>query len=250
VQEPERAGVGIEGFADGTRYQSARPGYPAAAIAYLIDHLEIVANSKVVDVAAGTGLFTRELLPYTSHVVAVEPSRGMRDEFAVQLPAVEVLDGVAESLPLRDGSVDVLTVAQAFHWFEAQAALKEFTRVLVPGGGIGLIWNERDETVEWVDALSRAIQWNVKKPYDMATDFSPILEHGGVVDVEKRLFKNAQLVDRTSLHQRVLTTSYIAVLDSSEQRKILDDVDRVVASFDEPFELPYVTTTYCARAPR
>jgi hypothetical protein len=58
------------------------------------------------------------------------------------------------------------------------------------------------------------------------------------------------LVDRFSLHQRVLTTSYIAVLDATEQRKILDDVDDVVASFDETFDLPYVTTTYCARAAR
>jgi hypothetical protein len=90
----------------------------------------------------------------------------------------------------------------------------------------------------------------VKKPYDMATDFTAILERGGFVDVEKLTFKNAQLMDRLALHQRVLTTSYIALLDAPSQRKILDDVDRVIESFDESFDLPYVTTTYCARAPR
>jgi chaperone required for assembly of F1-ATPase len=83
----------------------------------------------------------------------------------------------------------------------------------------------------------------------MATDFSTILEIGGFDDVEKRSFKNAQLMDRFTLHQRVLTTSYIAVLDSSQQQKILEDVDRIIKSFDEPFELPYVTTTYCATSP-
>ena len=241
--------VGIEGFADAGRYQSARPGYPAEAVGYLAQYLALESVTKVVDVAAGTGLFTRELLPFTSHVVAVEPGAGMRDEFSTQLPGVEVLEGVAEKLPLGDASVDVITVAQAFHWFEPMTALAEFTRVLVPGGGLGLVWNERDESVAWVDALSRAILWDVKRPYDMATDFTLILERGGFVEVERRQFKNSQVLDRNALHQRVLTTSYIAVLDEKEQRKILDDVDRVVENFDEPFELPYVTTTYCARSP-
>jgi SAM-dependent methyltransferase len=250
VTESERASTGIEGFADGTRYQSARPGYPVEAVAYLVSHFHVGKTTKVVDVAAGTGLFTRELLPFTKYVVAVEPGRGMRDEFNLQLPGIEILDGVAERLPLANASVDVLTVAQAFHWFDSQAALEEFTRVLVPGGGLALLWNERDESVEWVEALSRAILWDVKKPYDMATDFTAILERGGFVDVEKHTFKNAQLMDRLALHQRVLTTSYIALLDAPSQRKILDDVDRVIESFDESFDLPYVTTTYCARAPR
>ncbi|MGD1013369.1 MAG: class I SAM-dependent methyltransferase [Acidimicrobiales bacterium] len=250
MTESERAAVGIEGFADGTRYQTARPGYPVAAVSHLVQHLRIESTTRVVDVAAGTGLFTRELLPFTSHVIAVEPGPGMRDEFAVQLPAVEVFDGAAENLPLANASADVITVAQAFHWFDADAALEEFARVLVPGGGLGLLWNERDESVEWVDALSHAILWHLKKPYDMATDFKAILERGGFVNVEKRAFENSQLVDRFALHQRVLSTSYIAVLDAPEQRKILDDVDSVVASFDETFDLPYVTTTYCARAAR
>lgn len=249
MSESRTPKVGIEGFADGTRYQSARPGYPVEAVAYLIDRLGVTSTTRVVDVAAGTGLFTRELLAFTTHVIAVEPAQGMRDEFARQLPSVEIVEGFAEKLPLSDASVDDLFVAQAFHWFDPERALAEFTRVLVPGGGLGLIWNERDESVDWVDEMSAAILWHQKKPYDMATDFSTILEIGGFDDVEKRSFKNAQLMDRFTLHQRVLTTSYIAVLDSSQQQKILEDVDRIIKSFDEPFELPYVTTTYCATSP-
>lgn len=249
MDSAETPGIGIEGFADGSRYQSARPGYPIEAVAHLVAHLHLGPSSKVADVAAGTGLFTRELLAFTTHVVAIEPSRGMRDEFEAQLPGVSMLEGVAERLPLGDASIDVITVAQAFHWFDPRAALAEFARVLVPGGGLGLIWNERDESVEWVDALSRAMLWNVKKPYDMATDFGPILEEHHFVEVNRQSFANAQLMDRRALHQRVLSTSYLAVLDESDQRAILRDVDRVIEGFDEPFELPYVTTTYCARSP-
>ncbi len=61
----------------------------------------------------------------------------MRDEFAVQLPHVEVFDGAAKNLPLANASANAITVAQAFHWFDADTALEEFARVLVPGGGIG-----------------------------------------------------------------------------------------------------------------
>jgi ubiquinone/menaquinone biosynthesis C-methylase UbiE len=249
MKETEKTGVGIKGFSDGIRYQSARPGYPVEAVAHLVDHLAIDASTKVVDVAAGTGLFTRELVAFTSHVIAVEPARGMRDELVVQLPSVEVLDGVAEKLPLGDNSADVLTVAQAFHWFDPDEALGEFARVLVRGGGLGLIWNERDESVQWVDAMSKAILWHQRKPYDMATDFGAILLSGGFVDVEKRTFRNVQLMDRLSLHERVLSTSYIAMMSPQEQKAILKDVDDIIASFEESFELPYVTTTFCARSP-
>jgi len=71
----------------------------------------------------------------------------MRAEFAKQLPSLSIVEGTAEHLPCEDGSFDVLSVAQAFHWFNPVEALREFARVLVPGGGLCLIWNERDESV-------------------------------------------------------------------------------------------------------
>jgi SAM-dependent methyltransferase len=249
VVDDREGEIGIRGFADGSRYQSARPGYPFDAVAYLVERLRINAASRVLDVAAGTGLFTKELLAFTSHVVAVEPSEGMREEFARQLPSLRVVEGVAEHLAFEDGSFDALTVAQAFHWFDAEVALVEFARVLAQGGGLGLLWNERDESVSWVDELSHAILWHQQRPYDMATDFAPVVASGGFLDVERKVFKHSQMMDRASLHQRVLSTSYIAVLDESEQDRILRGVDEIIKDFDESFELPYVTTTYCARRP-
>jgi hypothetical protein len=121
--------------------------------------------------------------------------------------------------------------------------------VLARTGHVGLIWNERDESVGWVAALTRAMQWDVRRPFDAATDYAAVLADAGFRDVERHDFRHAQLVDRVMLEQRVLSTSYIAVMDHDAQRRILGDVARVVRDFDEYFEIPYLTTTYCASAP-
>lgn len=239
----------VSGFADGARYQSARPGYPPAAVAHMLEALDVAGSQRVLDVAAGTGLFTRELRAFTRELIAVEPSAGMRLEFERQELGVAVLEGTAESLPFEDHSIDVITVAQAFHWFDYDTALAEFARVLTSTGHLGLIWNERDESVEWVAQLTTAMLWDVHRPYDAATDYASVLAAGGFRDIERRDFRHAQLVDRATLDRRVLSTSYIAVMAPDAQQRILDDVSKIVRDFDEYFEIPYLTTTYCATAP-
>jgi len=239
----------VSGFTDGARYQSARPGYPVEAVAHMVESLGVIGAQRVVDVAAGTGIFTRELIGFAHELIAVEPSAGMRLEFENQGLQVAVLEGTAESLPFEDTSIDVITVAQAFHWFDYDKALAEFSRVLSRTGHLGLVWNERDESVEWVAALTRAMQWDVRRPFDATTDYATVLADAGFRDVERRDFRHAQSVDRAMLERRVLSTSYIAVMDPEAQQRILDDVAQVVRGFDEYFEIAYITTTYCARVP-
>ena len=239
--------AGIRGFADGSRYQGARPGYPLDAVNEMARQMDLQHTSVVVDVGAGTGLFTREFIGRCAKVIAVEPSEGMRRELTDQGLDVEVHDGTGEVLPFSDHSIDAVTVAQAFHWFDAPVALAEITRVLVRGGALGLIWNERDETVPWVNEMSRAMLWDVRQPYKVGMDFVPVLEAGGFVDIRVGRFRHAQLMDRATLRNRVLTTSYISVMAKDEQRELVAAVEKVVEGFPETFELPYVTTTYCAR---
>ena len=107
--------------------------------------------------APGRGKLTRQLLAKGWDVVAVEPSDGMRQQLRRSLPSVPALKGTAEDIPLDDAAVDVVLVAQAWHWVDVDRAVPEVARVLVPGGRLGLVWNERDERHDWVAQLSRAI---------------------------------------------------------------------------------------------
>lgn len=237
----------IAGFTDGARYDAARPDYPAEALDWIVDGLGLSESSRVLDLAAGTGIMTRQLRGRVASVVAVEPSTGMREVLRSALPDVQVLVGTAEAIPLDDASVDAVVVAQAFHWFEPAAALAEIHRVLVPAGGLALIWNERDESVAWVDALSRAMRWDVERPYS-AADFAPVIAAGPFRDVEHARFAHHQTLTCEGLYRRVETTSYLATMSDEERRPVMEAVARVVEALDEPITLPYVTEAYRARA--
>src|SRR5690349_9949875 len=149
------AAVGFERGADD--YERARPSYPDAAVDLIVDVCGLGPGVTVCDLAAGTGKLTRLLVPSGAEIVAVEPVAAMRDQLLRAVPGVEVLDGTAETIPLGDGSVDAVTVAQAFHWFDTDRALPELRRVLRPGGHLVLIWNVRDESVDWVSRFTELL---------------------------------------------------------------------------------------------
>jgi SAM-dependent methyltransferase len=127
-------------------YEAGRPGYPPEAVDLVAERLGIGPGRRVLDLGAGTGKLTRELIGRGADVVAVEPVAGMRDGLrrAVSSDRLEVLDGTAEALPLPDASVDGATVAQAFHWFDGPAALAELQRVLRREAWLAVVFNRRD----------------------------------------------------------------------------------------------------------
>src|SRR5207247_2469748 len=108
-------------------YERARPGYPPEAVDYVVEQL---GRGLVVDLAAGTGKFTRELVARGRRVIAVEPVAGMRATFTSVLPDVSMLGATAEVMPFGDHEIDAITAAQAAHWFDAARAVVEFHRVL------------------------------------------------------------------------------------------------------------------------
>jgi SAM-dependent methyltransferase len=238
----------MSGFTDGARYQKSRPDYPREAVSFLVDSLGIDDDAHVLDLGAGTGIFTGQLLPYCARITAVEPTAGMRDVLSQRLPTVNVLDGRDSAIPLDDAMVDCVIVAQAFHWFDAPVALEEIHRVLVDGGRLGVLWNERDESVPWVADLGGAMRWPIHQPYAVGQDFTPVLSSGPFVNIERRKFSHQQVLDHEGLLKRVLTTSYIAVMDDDEQRIVMDDVHKVVDQLPESIALPYVTDVYRATA--
>jgi len=139
-------------------YEEARPPYADAALDWLAERLPL---RDVLDLAAGTGKLTRQLLVRGAHVVALEPDPGMRATFTRVLPDVEIVDGSAEAIPLEGGMFDVVAVGQAFHWFEPDRALAEMHRVTRPGGGFALLWNawhDEDPILSRIDALLRSVR--------------------------------------------------------------------------------------------
>lgn len=138
-------------------YERARPGYPPEATAHVVARGGIGSGSRVLDLAAGTGKFGRLLTPTGAQVLAVEPLRAMRRTLAGLRPDVAVVGGVAEALGVASGCCDVVTVAQAFHWFDASRAVAEIRRVLRPGGHLFLVWNVRDTCRPWVREFSRLL---------------------------------------------------------------------------------------------
>ena len=121
-------------------YERGRPEWPLQAVERPAAALGLTREADVLDLAAGTGKLTRVLVARFGRVMAVEPDDGMREVLAASVPDAEALAGTAEQVPLVDDSVDACFVGDAFHWFDAGAALRELARVLRAGGGLVLLW--------------------------------------------------------------------------------------------------------------
>jgi len=245
--------VAAEGFGAGAAaYEKGRPSYSDDVVAWLVERLGIAAGRTVVDLAAGTGKLTRLLAATGATVTAIEPVDAMRDQLLLACPGVDAISGTAEAIPLPDRSVDALTVAQAFHWFDPAVALAEIARVLRPGSSLGIVFNERDTREPWVADLSKIIRWDERQrwrvPYTVEVDWAAVVgEHGpqfGPVDRYDSTY--IQPMDADTLVQRVLSTSYIARLPTGEQTAIADRVRELVAPLGDAFELPYVSVAYAA----
>jgi SAM-dependent methyltransferase len=201
----------------------------------------------VVDVAAGTGKLTRQLVARALHVVAVEPIGEMRDILRRVLPGVDAVEGVAEDLPLPDDSADAITVGQAFHWFDADRALPEFRRVLRPEGSLALVWNVRDQAHPLHRAYAEAI-----RPY-RGDDYPEMESHARFfadsdlfTPYEEKRFAHTQVLDADGLVARAESVSFIAALPEDERAILLERI-RALAPEGE-FEFPYVTKVFTGRA--
>jgi SAM-dependent methyltransferase len=132
-------------------YDRLRPLPPQDAVDWLVP----AGGDVVVDLGAGTGLFTRALSGRAREVVAVEPDPRMRDVLAERTSGVRIVAGTAEAIPLPDRCADGVFVSTAWHWMDANRAVPEIARVLRPGGRFGVLWTSRDRSVGWVQELDR-----------------------------------------------------------------------------------------------
>jgi len=246
----DRSRLGRSGFSTGSDlYERTRPGYSDESVAHLVAAVGISAGRRVLDVAAGTGKLTRALTATGATCFAAEPSASMRAVFATTVPGVPMVASTAEHLPFTSRTMDAVVVAQAFHWFDAPVALAEFSRVLRPGGGLALVWNERDESDPMVAELVRISKWDTHQPYPVGRDFGQVIDASGRFGpVARTRFRFVQALNRAAFVDQIATRSYVAVLPEDRRRALLDEVAGFAASLDEPIELPYIADTFCARS--
>jgi SAM-dependent methyltransferase len=251
--EWDRQRLSFGGFA-GT-YDSSRPEWPAGTARWLVGADSggpLAARAardglRVADVGAGTGKLTRTLSGLGHEVVAVDPSEGMLEELRNAVPGTPTFIGTAEQLPLPDGSVDAVTFAQAWHWVEPGAALRDVARVLRPGGVLGIAWHVRDESVPWVDELSRTADRPHElndRDHDRGMPGPPLF-----TPMEKAVFGYEHRLTVEQLVTLASSWSYVATREPDERARILAAVaalgERVLA--DEG-ELVIPHKTHCFRS--
>lgn len=232
----------------GAAYERGRPGYPTAALQHLTATLDLRPGRTLLDLAAGTGKLTRLLLGTGAHVIAVEPVAGMRAQLTASVPELEVHDGTAEAIPLADGSCDAVTVAQAFHWFDAPAAAAEIHRVLAPDGRLAVIWNAWDEAVAWVAEVMTIVHAHARGAPQQQTSPWPdeVSATGRFGELHETTFVNVVHGDRDTLLARVLSISYIAALDQSGREQVAREVRAVADTHPQTagraiLAMPYTT---------
>lgn len=229
-------------------YVAYRPKYPAALVEFMRGELGLCEASIVADVGAGTGILTKLLLESNCRTVyAVEPNEAMRaaaENLLGAFPNFKSIDGTAEATTLEARSLDVITAAQAFHWFDAARTREEFARILKTGGWVALIWNMRKiDTTAFLRELERILR-------AYGTDYADgVAEFPRAEAVEKifargfatKIFKNEQVFDYEGLRGRMLSSSYVPLEGHPNHELMFDALRR---AFDAHHTNGVVTIEY------
>jgi len=213
-------------------YVRFRPSYPREVMDVLRQECGLTRNSVVADIASGTGLFTQLLLENGNRVYGVEPNENMRnagEEYLAGYSDFVSVHGTAEATTLASSSVDLVTCAQAAHWFNREKAMPEFRRILKSGGYLVLIWNDRKIGNPFAEKYENLV---VK----YGTDYSEVQRLGRAVDggeffaplmCEKRTLPNYQDLSYESLEGRLLSSSYAPQPGEPDCEPMLAELRRI-----------------------
>jgi SAM-dependent methyltransferase len=229
------------GYARGAEhYQRGRPTYHPEIATRVAERY---GHDGLVELGAGTGIFTRQLVDLGVHVIAFEPVIAMRSALAEAVPEADVRVGAAENIPLPDDSTATVLASQSFHWFDYPTALDEISRVLYLGGHLVTVWNVRDDDEGWAAEYSRLIEkyadgtpryrdMSWRRAINADARFAPVDEWRVV---------NPHLVDADTVVDRALSTSFIAAMPIDRRNQVETRVRELVAPLGPTFEFPYIS---------
>lgn len=237
-------------------YVRYRPDYPREIIAFLAANCGLTCESVVADIGCGTGISARMFLENGNRVIGIEPNAAMRAaslEYLSGFPAFESVDGTAAKTGLADASVDLVVAAQAFHWFDPVSTRKEFARILIQGGHVVLIWNERQvDTTPFLRAYEHLLLRYARDYSDVRHEnvtagrlsevFGPGLK--GVT------FPNVQVFDFDGLKGRMLSSSYMPSETDAVYGQMIEELRSLFAKHSENDKIKvfYDTRVYYTKA--
>jgi SAM-dependent methyltransferase len=233
-------------------YVKYRPSYPHEIIFFLENSIQFNSKFIIADIGSGTGILSKLFLENGNTVYAVEPNEPMRNKAAELLknhPSFKSIDGTAEQTRLQNESVDIITAAQAFHWFDAGKTETEFKRILKPKGYCCLIWNERLNISPFEKAYEQLL-------FHHSTDYAKV-DHKNIDDkkinaffsphhVIKKSFSNKQIFDFDGLKGRLLSSSYAPDENHPGHNAMLESLKNIFDSFKQNnrVQFDYETKVY------
>ncbi len=247
-----------EGFKNNTdHYLAGRAEFPHEVAGFFKNQFKITNETKILDLAAGTGKFTKLLSENTdAQIEAVEPLNSMAEVFKKELPGVKLTDGTAESIPFADKSFDLVTVSQAFHWFDAPKAIREIYRVLKPKGTLAIIWNNKDRRVPWVLKFDDILDKEMGKIPQFRTSNwkEAFLDERYFDKLQLKTFNHSPIYTLDLVKSRVLSISYVALLNNEKKQKTLNEIktliDKTPETKDPSFPFPHVVEVYWSQVRR
>jgi len=226
-------------------YEAARPDYPFEAVAWMLENMPH-GSRRIADVGAGTGKLTRVLVDAPdAEVIAIDPDPAMLDTLRTVVPGVPTFRGTAEHLPVPDASLDAVVLGQAWHWVDPVAASAEIGRAVRSGGTLGLIWNTRDNAVEWVRRLTQIMYASAAEV--MLDEYGPsVAAPFGTLESER--WNWLRPITRAQLHRMADSRSHLITSSETARRSIhyaMDDLfDELELNDDATIDLPYVTRAF------
>lgn len=227
-------------------YERGRPGYSPELMGWLVAALGLGPGRSVLDVGAGTGKLTRELVATGARVLAVEPVPGMREILERQVPDADVREGAAEALPIADQTVDAITAASAFHWFDAPVALAEFQRVLRPGGRLAVMWHRR----RFEEPIHRAIDAIIgphrgpTRSHEDGRWRVQVEQSGRFAFAAETRLPFVQRLDRDGLVDRIGSISFVAALPDRDRQEVLRRIGELSDGTEGMVELGYTSELF------